>query len=261
MNMITSQDVQFYKENGYLLVKGVFSQPEVLQMRESVERIIQRAARAKADANHAWQGDFLPPEQLKKLVLKGFHDVHYHDAAFTRAATHPNMVSVLNGIIGPNVQLHHSKMLVKPPANGAAFPMHQDYPYFPHSNHSMLAASVHLDDADMENGCLCVVPGSHKQGVLPHIGVHYLNHKEHPISSGTPCPAEAGDVLFFNYLTIHGSDVNRSERTRRNVLFQYRDAADLPTENVHFDWGMGLMVSGENPDFNNVKPNYRIVEE
>ncbi|MGO4539181.1 phytanoyl-CoA dioxygenase family protein [Paenibacillus sp. 2TAB19] len=259
--MITSQDVQFYKENGYLLVKGVFSQPEVLQMRESVERIIQRAARAKADANHAWQGDFLPPEQLKKLVLKGFHDVHYHDAAFTRAATHPNMVSVLNGIIGPNVQLHHSKMLVKPPANGAAFPMHQDYPYFPHSNHSMLAASVHLDDADMENGCLCVVPGSHKQGVLPHIGVHYLNHKEHPISSGTPCPAEAGDVLFFNYLTIHGSDVNRSERTRRNVLFQYRDAADLPTENVHFDWGMGLMVSGENPDFNNVKPNYRIVEE
>lgn len=259
--MITSQDVQFYKENGYLLVRGVFSQPEVLQMRESVERIIQRAARAKADANHAWQGDFLPPEQLKKLVLKGFHDVHYHDAAFTRAATHPNMVSVLNGIIGPNVQLHHSKMLVKPPANGAAFPMHQDYPYFPHSNHSMLAASVHLDDADMENGCLCVVPGSHKQGVLPHIGVHYLNHKEHPISSGTPCPAEAGDVLFFNYLTIHGSDVNRSERTRRNVLFQYRDAADLPTENVHFDWGMGLMVSGENPDFNNVKPNYRIVEE
>ncbi|MGO4374811.1 phytanoyl-CoA dioxygenase family protein, partial [Paenibacillus sp. MCAF20] len=141
--MITSQDVQFYKENGYLLVKGVFSQPEVLQMRESVERIIQRAARAKADANHAWQGDFLPPEQLKKLVLKGFHDVHYHDAAFTRAATHPNMVSLLNGIIGPNVQLHHSKMLVKPPANGAAFPMHQDYPYFPHSNHSMLAASVH----------------------------------------------------------------------------------------------------------------------
>ncbi|WP_337103356.1 phytanoyl-CoA dioxygenase family protein [Paenibacillus sp. YIM B09110] len=259
--MITSQDVQFYKENGYLLVKGVFSQPEVLEMRESVECIIQRAARAKADANHAWQGDFLPPDQLKKLVLKGFHDVHYHDAAFTRAATHPNMVSVLNGIIGPNVQLHHSKMLVKPPANGAAFPMHQDYPYFPHRDHSMLAASVHLDDADMENGCLCVVPGSHKQGPIPHIGVHYLNHKEHPISSGTPCPAGAGDVLFFNYLTIHGSDVNRSERTRRNVLFQYRDAADLPTENVHFDWGMGLMVSGENPDFNNVKPNYRIVEE
>lgn len=253
-------DVQFYKENGYLLVKGVFSMQEVEEMRTAVESIIQRAARAKADANHAWQGDYLEPEQLKKLVLKGFHDVHYHDASFTRAATHPNMVKALNGIIGPNVQLHHSKMLVKPPSNGAAFPMHQDYPYFPHRDHSMLAASVHLDDADMENGCLCVVPGSHKQGPMPHVGAHYLNHKEHPISSGTPCPAQAGDVLFFNYLTIHGSDVNKSPRTRRNVLFQYRDASDVPTENVHFDWGMGLMVSGENPDFSRARPNYRIVE-
>ncbi|MEK3884711.1 phytanoyl-CoA dioxygenase family protein [Paenibacillus sp. PL2-23] len=253
-------DVQFYKENGYLLVKGVFSLQEVEEMRAAVEGIIQRAARAKADANHAWQGEFLEPEQLKKLVLKGFHDVHYHDASFTKAATHPNMVKVLNSIIGPNVQLHHSKMLVKPPSNGAAFPMHQDYPYFPHLNHSMLAASVHLDDADTENGCLCVVPGSQKQGPIPHVGQHYLNHKEHPISSGKPCPAQAGDVLFFNYLTIHGSDVNRSSRTRRNVLFQYRDAADTPTKNVHFDWGMGLMISGVNPDFNRAKPNYRIEE-
>ncbi|MDQ0064017.1 phytanoyl-CoA dioxygenase family protein [Paenibacillus harenae] len=257
---MSKENMHFYKEHGYYLAKGVFTQSEVAELRESVERIIQRAARANADANHAWQGDYLEPEQLKKLVLKGFHDVHYHDAAFTRAATHPKMVEVLNELIGPNVQLHHSKMLVKPPANGAAFPMHQDYPYFPHRDHSMLAASVHLDDSDIENGCLCVIPGSHKDGPRPHVGAYYLNHKEYPISMGMPCPAKAGDVLFFNYLTIHGSDVNRSERTRRNVLFQYRDAADIPTENVHFDWGMGLMVSGENPDFNRAKPNYRIVE-
>lgn len=259
--MINEQDVQFYKDSGYLLVRNVFDQAEVEEMREAVEKIIRRAARAKADQNHAWQGDYLPPEQLKKLVLKGFHDVHYHDAAFMRAAVHPRMTAVLQQIIGPNVQLHHSKMLVKPPSNGAAFPMHQDYPYFPHRDHTMLAASIHLDDADTENGCLCVVPGSHKEGILPHVGSYYLNHKEYPISSGTPCPASAGDVLFFNYLTIHGSDVNRSERTRRNVLFQYRDASDLPTANVHFDWGMGLMVSGENPDFNNVKPKYEILNE
>ncbi|WP_211748679.1 phytanoyl-CoA dioxygenase family protein [Paenibacillus sp. Marseille-Q4541] len=259
--MLSEQDVQFYKENGYILVQGVFNQKEVEEMREAVDKIIQRAARAKADQNHAWQGDFLDPQELKKLVLKGFHDVHYHDSAFMRAAIHPQMTAVLNGIIGPNVQLHHSKMLVKPPTNGAAFPMHQDYPYFPHRDHTMLAASIHLDDADMDNGCLCVIPGSHQQGVLPHVGVHYLNHKEYPISSGTPCPAKAGDVLFFNYLTIHGSDVNRSERTRRNVLFQYRDASDIPTVDTHFDWGMGLMISGENPDFNNAKPKYEIISE
>jgi len=256
--MIGQHDVDFYKENGYLLVKGVFGQAEVEEMRGAVERIIQRAAQAKRDENSAWQGDFLPPAELKKLVLKGFHDVHYHEACFTRAVVHPNMTAILSQLIGPDVQLHHSKMLVKPPENGAAFPMHQDYPYFPHEKHSMLAASVHLDMADEKNGCLRVVPGSHTQGGLPHVGSYYLNHKEYPISDGLPCPAEAGDVLFFNYLTIHGSDANRSERTRRNVLFQYKDASDYPTENVHIDWGSGLMVCGGNPRFDKAKPDFSI---
>src|SRR5690606_19503138 len=153
---------------------------------QATDGVIERAARTVYDNNSQWQGDFLPPEELKKLVLKGFHDVHYHDAAFTRALTHPRMVAVLEKLIGPDVQLHHSKMLVKPPERGAAFPMHQDHPYFPHADHSMLAASVHMDDADLENGCLHVIPGSHRQGTIPHVGQFYLNHKEYPISMGTP---------------------------------------------------------------------------
>ncbi|WP_424767292.1 phytanoyl-CoA dioxygenase family protein [Paenibacillus sp. sgz302251] len=101
--MINNADVNFYKENGYLLVRGVFNSDEVHAMRAAVERIIQRAAQAQADQNHAWLGDFLPPEQLKKLVLNGFQDVHFYDAAYTRAVTHPNLIAVLNGIIGPDV--------------------------------------------------------------------------------------------------------------------------------------------------------------
>ena len=236
----------------------MFSQEEVQRMRDAVEGIIQRAAKSKYDGNATWQGDYLPPEQLKKLVLKGFHDVHYQDASFTQAAVHPNMVAVLSKLIGPNVQLHHSKMLVKPPENGAAFPLHQDAPYFPHARHTMLAASVHLDDSDMENGCLCVIPGTHKNDIMPHVGQYYLNHKEYPISMATPCPASAGDVLFFNYLTIHGSDVNRSQRNRRNVLFQYRDPMDTPTEDVHVNWGQGLMICGENPVYRAYHPNFSL---
>jgi hypothetical protein len=53
--------------------------------------------------------------------------------------------------------------------------------------------------------------------------------------------------------------VNRSDKNRRNVLFQYRDASDFPVEDTHFDWGMGLMVSGENPHFDKVTPKYKIV--
>ncbi|SEM92313.1 phytanoyl-CoA dioxygenase family protein [Lihuaxuella thermophila] len=256
--MITSRDVEFYKENGYLLVKEVFDADEVEEMRQALDHILRRAVEANRDRNAAWQGDYIPADELKKLVLKGFHDLHYHDAAFMRAIIHPRLVSVLQMLIGPNVQLHHSKMLVKPPEKGAAFPMHQDYPYFPHEKHTMLAASVHLDDADPENGCIYVIPKSHQKGPLPHVGHHYLNHKEYPITMGIPCPARAGDVLFFNYLTIHGSQPNKSDRIRRNVLFQYRDPSDPPTKDVHVNWGQGLMVCGENPVFREYHPEYKL---
>lgn len=245
--MLKEQDIAFYKEKGYFLAKGVFSKVEVDQLRFAVDSVLQRAADAKRERNAAWSGDFLPAEQLKKLVVKGMLDLQYHDAAFTRAAVHPRMADVLSALIGPNVQLHHTKLVMKPPEQGGVFPMHQDYPYFPHSHHTMLAASVHLDDADEENGCIRVIPGSHKSGTLEHVGRYYLDHREYTVDMGIPLPAAAGDVLFFNYLTIHGSKANLSARPRRNILFQYRDPEDAPTRDVHVNWGQGLMVCGSNP--------------
>jgi ectoine hydroxylase-related dioxygenase (phytanoyl-CoA dioxygenase family) len=158
-------------------------------MRTAIEHILSDVEGTADDANHRWSA------AEKETVLKGFHNVQYHDAAFTRAASHPRMVEVLTQLIGPNVQLHHTKMLVKPPEKGAPFPMHQDYPYFPHERHTVLAASIHLDDTDEENGCLHVVPASHKLGPLEPTGDS--NDLDTPLEDGTPIPAGAGDVLFF----------------------------------------------------------------
>jgi ectoine hydroxylase-related dioxygenase (phytanoyl-CoA dioxygenase family) len=246
---------QFYEENGYLLVPGVFSTGEVEEMRDAIARILETVAATEHDRSHTWAG------VDQSLQLKGFHDLQYHDGIFTRMVAHPRVVAILTDLIGPNVQLHHSKMLVKPPEQGAPFPMHQDYPYFPHERHTVLAASIHLDDTDEENGCLHVIPGSHKLGPLAAEGESHT--VDYPLESGTACPAAAGDVLFFNYLTIHGSGVNRSTRTRRNVLFQYRDPADVPVLNRngvedHVDWGMGLMVTGRNPGFWGWRPRFGI---
>lgn len=224
-------------------------------MRAALARILETVAATEHDRSHTWAG------VDQSLQLKGFHDLQYLDAVFSRMVAHPRLVAVLTGLIGPNVQLHHSKMLVKPPEQGAPFPMHQDYPYFPHEQHSMLAASVHLDDTDEENGCLHVVPGSHARGPLEPTGES--KNLDVPLEDGVPVPCAAGDVLFFNYLTIHGSGVNRSTRTRRNVLFQYRDPEDRPlTEDgveEHVNWGQGLMVAGRNPVYWETRPRFRIV--
>jgi ectoine hydroxylase-related dioxygenase (phytanoyl-CoA dioxygenase family) len=247
-------NADFYREHGYVHARGVFDATEVEQMRAAIGRILADVEGTANDENHRWSA------AEKASVLKGFHNVQYHDASFTRAAAHPRMVAVLNEIIGPDVQLHHTKMLVKPPENGAPFPMHQDYPYFPHERHSVVAASVHLDDSDEANGCLRVVPGSHRLGPLEPTGES--NSLDTPLEDGTPVPAAAGDVLFFNYLTIHGSGLNTSDRTRRNVLFQYRDPADPPVLKdgieEHVNWGQGLMVSGRNPVYWDRRPRFEI---
>jgi phytanoyl-CoA hydroxylase len=247
-------EAELYRENGYLHVPGLFDSGEVEEMRAAIDQILADVEGTANDANHRWGA------AEKETVLKGFHNVQYHAGAFTRAVAHPRIVDVLTQLIGPNVQLHHTKMLVKPPEKGAPFPMHQDYPYFPHERHTMLAASVHLDDTDEENGCLHVVPGSHRLGPLEPTGES--NNLDTPLEEGTAVPCAAGDVLFFNYLTIHGSGVNVSTRTRRNVLFQYRDPEDQPLRRngveEHVNWGQGLMVAGRNPVYWQTRPKFEI---
>ena len=262
------EQAAFFRDNGYLVCRGVFDEAEVDALRRGVDAVIATAAGSRFDANHTWsaardaEGD--GDGELRELVLKGFHDLQYHAAVFTHAVAHPRLVAALTQVIGPNVQLHHTKMLVKPPEKGAPFPMHQDYPYFPHARHTVTAASVHLDDATEENGCLRVVPGSHKLGPLEAIGPsNIVDSAKYPIEEGLALPAQAGDVVLFNYLTIHGSGVNASDRPRRNVLFQYRDPEDEPLlrddgREDHVDWGQGLMVAGENPVWFERRPRYDV---
>jgi len=259
--MRSATDLQFYRDNGYLHCPAVFAEHELEEMRAALDRILAGVSGTRDDANHAWRdGD----DEPSKLELKGFHGVQYHDAAFARAMAHPGMTAVLTELIGPNVQVHHTKMLVKPPEKGAPFPMHQDYPYFPHERHSVVAASIHLDDADLDNGCLRVAPGSHHRGPLPFYGQsRHADTEEFPIEAGTALPAQAGDVLFFSYLTVHGSGVNASTRPRRNVLVQYRDPADPPILEDglerHVDWGQGLMVAGSNTDYWQRRPRFELL--
>jgi ectoine hydroxylase-related dioxygenase (phytanoyl-CoA dioxygenase family) len=177
------------------------------------------------------------------------HDVQFQSAAFARLILDDRLTSVASDIIGPNVQLHHTKMFIKPPEIGSPFPMHQDAPFFLHDKHSMIAVIIHFDDAPLEKGCVRVVPGTHKLGVLPHIGEGnwHLPKELYAVEDALPLPAKAGDAVFFSYLTVHGSGVNTSSEARTTVLVQMRDPADLPTELTHGSRGQGMMLRGYDP--------------
>ena len=145
-------------------------------------------------------------------------------------------------------QLHHTKLFIKPPEKGSPFPMHQDHPFFPHERHSMIAAIIHFDNAPEEKGCLRVMPGTHMLGPLEHDpeGSWHLPFEQYPLEASVVLPAEAGDVLFFSYLTVHGSGINVSDEARTTLLVQMRDAEDRQISGGR-EAGDGLMLRGHLP--------------
>ena len=243
---LTAPQKQFYDDNGYILIKGLFSPAEAADLRQATHDLAARLQKIRnIDATWATAKDVDP---TKKISLLHCHDVQFQDARFARLIVDPRLTSIAQSIIGPNVQLHHTKMFIKPPEKGAPFPMHQDFPYFPHDNNSMIAAIVHMDDAPIAKGCLRVVPGSHKLGPIKTDRPDFsLSPEEYPIDKATPCEAHAGDVIFFSYLTIHGSGINVSSEARTTVLVQMRDPADPPTRRTHESRGQGMMLAGHDP--------------
>jgi ectoine hydroxylase-related dioxygenase (phytanoyl-CoA dioxygenase family) len=227
----------------------VLSKQQIQTMRDEADALLDRIRSAQRDHSFFWRGGFVSQEDRKELDVDGVHDPQFHSAAFSRLLVECDAVlDAVVELIGPNIQLHHTKLIAKPPGVGAPFPMHQDAPYFPHENHSMLAAMFHFDDATIENGCLRVVPGSHRLGMLStQVDGLYLDPSQYRLEDATPCEVEAGDVVIFSYLTIHGSGRNESSKPRRNWLVQMRAADDLPTVECHHSRGQGMMLRGVDP--------------
>jgi ectoine hydroxylase-related dioxygenase (phytanoyl-CoA dioxygenase family) len=249
--MLTHEQKTYYQENGYLLAEGLLSRDEAAALRQECHALLGRLS-AHKDIDATWGSARKGAMTMtaEKTVLLHCHDVQFHSAAFSRLIVDERLTGIAADLIGsPNVQLHHNKMFIKPPAKGSPFPMHQDHPFFPHERHSMIAAVFHFDDAPIEKGCIRVVPGSHKLGPLQHQaeGGWHLPFEEYPLESSVPCPARAGDVLFFNYLTIHGSGVNSSNEARTTLLVQMRDPSDPPTNEEHQSRGQGMMLRGIDP--------------
>ena len=80
-------------------------------------------------------------------------------------------------------------------------------------------------------------------------------YSAYTVPAALACPAERGDVLFFSYLTIHGSKPNRSDQVRKTVLVQLRDPTDRPTVDTHRSHGQGLMLRGIDPLESSGEPN------
>ncbi len=148
---------------------------------------------------------------------------------------HPGIVETLTQLIGPDVKCMQSMLFVKPPGfQGQAW--HQDEIYIPTRDRSLCGAWIAMDDATVDNGCLWVVPGSHRNGYLypqrPHGNPDEFDVSEESFGfdEGPAVPVEvaAGSVVFFNGYLLHRSFRNRStDIYRRALVNHYMNAWSL----------------------------------
>ena len=218
------QDIAFFRDNGYLAVPQLVAPDAVAGMVGAVDRIL-RAGTLLAQVAE------LEPADNK--VLRRIWSPSKKDSAFREVQEDPRILDRLEGMIGPDIIFHHSKLNMKGPRVGSAVEWHQDMSYYPHTNSKLVACLIYLDEATEDNGCLHVLQGSHKAGVYDHTEGGFFRGRVsmENLPGGleeVPLPGAPGTGIFLHCKVLHRSAPNSSNRQRRCFIPAYRAADSLP---------------------------------
>lgn len=228
--MLARQKIDFYHQNGYLHLPGVFTPDETRDLQDDMDWMVQQWATTSPGWSGPWRQALMDEQTEEQSKLIHMHKLHYYCASWMRATVHPPLIEALAQLLGDCVELHNTTMHVKPPQTGHPFPMHQDHPFYPHADDRYVDVLVHLDDTCHENGEIRFLAGSHKAGPLPHITefddgttcTPHLPTDQYKLADTVAVPAKAGDCVLFNINTIHGSYINQTNVPRRMVRIGYR---------------------------------------
>ena len=222
------------ERDGFYVARGAFSLGEVRELEGDFDRIVDQMSASGEHNNATWTGPEMQRIATKNAVVLHTHNVQQYSALWMRALMSDGFLNPAREILGNDIVLHHSKLFQKPAEEGAPFPMHQDWTYFPTENDTMIAAIIHVSRATDEMGCLRVYPGSHKLGRVENTSGQNASQllSEYPIENATPLEAEPGDVVFFHYFTLHGSMPNRSNEVRKTVLVQMHSGSDRVEDGI-----------------------------
>lgn len=224
-NELTQEQVDFYRENGFLVIEDFLDAGELEQWRQATdEAVAERLAGGKGFGNLNNQGD--PDNYYARVFTQcikladthvGMHEI-MHDARLGK------MAATLAGIDG--VRIWHDQALIKPPfGNPTAW--HLDNPYWSFSSRDAISLWMALDDATLGNGCMWYIPGSHKTARYDNVGIGqnladlFKTYPEWRDVEPVGCPCPAGSAVFHNGLTAHGAGANMTNKQRRAMTCGY----------------------------------------
>ena len=254
--MLSEVETKAFWRDGYLVVPDAVTMAELAAMRAEIASWVE--------ASRAQTAPFGPPtlderprfdmgaeHSATRPALRRVNSPSDISAAFRTVMERSAMVDMVADLIGPDVKFHHCKINLKLPGSHTEVGYHQDFAYTPHTNDDVVTALLMLDAMTLENGCLQVVPGSHRgpvfslfegerfSGTIAPEVVAGLKPKEVPITGA------AGSVCLMHTRLAHGSDANRSDRSRGLYICVYTAADAFPlARNPMANPNEGLIVRG-----------------
>ena len=238
LELFTEPDERFatqVRELGFAVLADAFSPDEVEAFNDETLRLCRSDLSTLARGQGAAAAD-----ESDDVALRRYAAIHHPDKiselAF-RQLSNPRIVSALTAVIGPDVKCMQSMLFIKASGKpGQAW--HQDEYFIPTRDRSLYAAWIALDDCRLDNGCLWVLPGSHRPGIiypveaqdnLDEFGCTIEAHG-FPYRNEDAIPVEipAGSALIFNGYLLHRSLRNSGERGyRRSLVNHYMSCSSM----------------------------------
>ena len=249
-----------WNEFGYILIPNFVDEKFCDEMNKEVTNIIKSIIPEESAFSHAYAGDghiaireMKPTEDPKSIedeISKLFR-IHSR-GIFNEFINNEVLCDILEDILGPNVDCFLSQFIFK---NSGAWgqPWHQDSSYFPFDREPQVGAWLATSEATLENGCLVILPGSHKEHLHEHLpddrkgsNYGYTEIKDHDFSQETPMTLNTGDLLLFHSFLMHKSYDNNSQARRTAMVYHFAETGtdfgpvDSPTNEWISVRGKGL---------------------
>lgn len=228
---LSAEDLARYHRDGFLLAREFFDREEIDLLRRAAkeDHELDRHSYGKADGEGG----------TVRLSLWN----HPGQGIYGMFARCERLVGAAEEILEGEVYHYHSKMIMKDPRVGGAWTWHQDYGYWYQNGvlwPLLTSASIAVDEATRENGCLQVVPRSHHLGRIDHkLAGDQAGADPERVAAVLErhevvyCEMAPGDVLFFHANLLHRSDRNRSEKPRWSMICCYNAARNDPYKEAH----------------------------
>ncbi len=211
----------FFKHNGYLEVGSVLTSTELAEAQSAYDGIFQAEEKPQSYRNLGQKEG----EQISAGAVLQIIDMHRLHPIFHRIMHKPLVLDIIESLMGQaDINLYHDQALYKPALNGDIVPWHQDNGYWKLDPPEAMSMWIALDDADEENGCMWVIPGSHKSGEAGHkrAGQYIAQIKADADESlAAAVPMSAGAAMIHHCQTLHMTKPNLSSRQRRAWVIHF----------------------------------------